>query len=166
MEWNLLFFFRSMEMKKIRLDDIPTGSNTNHTGMCTSERDHADESQPGRHLQQLQQPVFEDITMSPMDDLEKFYADERWRQGKKLSEAEQRLVVKQLQSLLERVPIPVHLRPIHKILEFGYYYLVKILEQIEDDMNQSACIDLIEKIEKEEEEKAEEREEFDENDAY
>ena len=83
-----------------------------------------------------------------------FYADERW-QKEKLTVSEQLLLVEQLQSLIKDAPISSHLHPTQKILELEYYDLLKLLERIQEDIEQSENIEIIARKREEEEEKEE-----------
>ena len=106
-----------MSMNNIQPDHTLTDSCMNHAAMSTMDEEY-------------------NHAFLEMYDVEKFYADEHWQQRKQLTGSEQCLLVEQLQSLIENAPISSHIDPTQKILELEYHNLVKILEQIQEDMDQ------------------------------
>ena len=62
----------------------------------------------------------DDSFLFGMCDIEEFYADERWEKAR-LTESEQRLFVKELQSLIRNASTSAYLPPKHKVLELEYY---------------------------------------------
>ena len=99
-------------------------------------------------------------TFLEMYDLEKFYADERLKK-EQLTESEQIRLLEQLQSLIKDAPKSSYLHPTRKLHELEYYNLLKLLELIQDDLDQSENIEIVSRIigEEQEEEEEEEQEE-------
>ena len=149
-------------MNKIQLD---------RTEISEREESGGGDTEGSRQNHQQQQSTFEDITtpsfmdddynqvLLEMDDLEKFFADERWQQRRELTESERRLLIDQLQSLLENAPVSSPIHPTERQIELEYYNLVKILERIQDEMDQSESIEIVARIREEEEEEEKEDEE-------
>jgi len=109
-----------------------------------------------------QQSILDDSTESmdvednhaflDMYDLEEeFCPDEDWEK-EEITESEQLLLVEQLQSLLTGAPISAHLHPSRDILELEYHNLLKVFEQLQDDLEQSENIEIAARIIEEEEE--------------
>ena len=84
-----------------------------------------------------------------MSEIEESYADERWKKAR-LTESEQRLLVKEFQSLIRNAPTSAYLHPKQKVLGLEYYNLWKLLEHIQTDIEQSESIEVLAEIEQEE----------------
>jgi hypothetical protein len=108
---------------------------------------HQQESKLDDIIQLMNDDEENDIFLE-MDNLEKFYADERWKKGgRRLTESEQHLLVQQIKSILNdalksSASASLSLHPTRKIPEMEYYNLTKLLELIENDIEQSENIQI------------------------